>query len=154
MRSRLPSRRLGACQKFTWQGRSWYLHAGFDAAGTVREIFLKGSGADGTDLAEMVEQHCLLASIALQNGASVAELLHSLDPQAPPYSEVAENDMGDSDSGTGRARRKVIVAGLMIAAHLEAERGPAVAAFHAHSVAAEAPRPTPAAHIDDEGGGP
>lgn len=77
-RVRLPDRRLSVAATIEWNGTRWELRCGFDRAGQVREIFLDRGSRSGSDLARLVADSCVLASVVLQSGWSCAVLAQSL----------------------------------------------------------------------------
>lgn len=82
MRNRLHNRRPGARDCFFWpptDGRRIHTTAGFDAAWSIKETFLCGSGMrTGSDGANLLADISVLISLLLQHGASLDQIAHSL----------------------------------------------------------------------------
>lgn len=74
-RKKLPNRRPNATVMAEWQGHGFTVTVGFDAAGSVREVF--ANHAKG-DMAATLADECVVISIALQWGVPVADLAKSL----------------------------------------------------------------------------
>lgn len=76
-RQRLPNRRDNESREIEVGGRSYLVTVGFDPAGQPREIFIHGAKA-GSEIDTMMDDAAVMASIALQHGATGADLARSL----------------------------------------------------------------------------
>lgn len=77
-RARLPDRRPNLTRSIAWQGREIVVTAGFDpASGVLREVFAAGA-KEGSDMAMVLADACVVISLALQFGARPGDLAHSL----------------------------------------------------------------------------
>jgi hypothetical protein len=91
-RTPLPNRRLQQSQAVEWNGKEWVFSVGFDPAGTVREVFVKGPKA-GSAMDAIMDDASVLVSLLLQAGYALAEVLPHLGreggiPSAPPASPI------------------------------------------------------------------
>lgn len=84
MRQKLPNRRPCITETIEVkdapgaQGQRFHLTVGFDpATGNPREMFLMGPKS-GTQMAALAHDGSILASLAMQNGKTAAELVKSL----------------------------------------------------------------------------
>lgn len=82
-RDRLPNRRFQATRKLTLEGMTFHLSIGCDAERRPREVFIKG-GKEGSDAQLLVEHVAIIISLALQRGASPADLLKTLARAGEP----------------------------------------------------------------------
>ena len=73
-RTRLPNRRPSFTAKIEHAGHKFHISWSRDAAGAVREVFIAG-GKDGQMLRHMTEDAAIVASLALQFGARLEDLL-------------------------------------------------------------------------------
>ena len=87
-RLRLPNRRQQWSETFVWpaapdRGRAYALGVGFTPDGAVREVFLTSpKNKGGSDLEGLLNHACILASLLLQHGASLAEVARTLGCEA------------------------------------------------------------------------
>lgn len=80
-RKRLPSRRDNKTIKVTHKGQNYAVTFGYDpATGEVREIFTRGSKV-GSQLDGLIDDFCILLSIALQYGIKASSLAGSMGRQ-------------------------------------------------------------------------
>jgi hypothetical protein len=88
-RERLPNRRAAISSTFERDGASFELTAGFYPDGRPGEIFLNADRANSL-LDFLMSDAAILASIALQYGASLDELRHALkrDTRGEPASPI------------------------------------------------------------------
>ena len=82
-RTLLPSRRPSETISVTWQTETgqfdFDITAGFDpATGRLAEVFYSDGMKTGTQLQASIQDTCIIVSIALQHGATVADLSKSL----------------------------------------------------------------------------
>lgn len=73
----LPDRRQNLTVEVVFGGQGLTVCMGFDPAGTVREVFAAGHKA-GSDMRHVIDDACVIISIALQNGITVEALAKSL----------------------------------------------------------------------------
>ena len=76
-RQRLPNRRDNESREIEIGGRSYLVTVGFDQKRRPREIFIHGSKA-GSEIDTMTNDAAVMASIALQLGATGEDLVRSL----------------------------------------------------------------------------
>ena len=76
-RERLPQRRRTEVIKVRRDNIAFHVRVGFFADGRPGEVFA-GSGKEGSDLQMMLNDACILISLALQHGATIDDLLHSI----------------------------------------------------------------------------
>jgi len=76
-RTRLPNRRWALTRDIDFDGHAYAVTVGLDIAGRPAEVFVKGQ-RHGSALDALLDDCCILASIALQYGARPAELRRSL----------------------------------------------------------------------------
>jgi hypothetical protein len=82
-RVRLPDKRAHFLREVAFRDARGNDHApyevgfGPDAAGAVREVFCSG-GKSGSDMQSLIHDGCILMSLALQHGATMADIVHSL----------------------------------------------------------------------------
>lgn len=69
-RSRLPSRREAITERVEIAGRTWHVTVG-PVPGPIREVFAHGPKGD---LAALVQDALILASVLLQSGNTLADL--------------------------------------------------------------------------------
>jgi len=86
-RQRLPDRRITITERVTWQGRSWHVSIGFDAAGRAREIFLAGAKA-GSEMDAIANDAAVLASMMLQAGGDPAAIARSMGRIGPAPASI------------------------------------------------------------------
>lgn len=82
-RKRLPDRRPSTNLSIAWATEAGEhqvtLTAGFDpATGALAEVFYSDGQKTGSQLQHTMQDACVIISIALQHGVTVAELAHSL----------------------------------------------------------------------------
>lgn len=108
-RRRLPARRPSFTERFSHglQG-TFHLTAGIDEAGRVREVFIAGPHTE-SEQQLLIDDACIACSVALQHGASIADMADRLEREHP-----------DPMPGTGMAA-SVLGAACRLAARLEAE---------------------------------
>lgn len=75
-RTPLPTRRRNETIATTWQDHAFTVTRGLDDSGHVREVFC--DTAKGGQMADTLDDACVLISIALQHGVTMAELAKSL----------------------------------------------------------------------------
>lgn len=118
MKRGLPNRRRTLSTEIEHRGVGIVMGVGFDAAGTVREVFADGPKT-GQDMEGLLDDGCILLSLLLQSGHGIADLAErlgreSIDPadpatgQRPPASaigavarEAAAIEFGAIESGGG-----------------------------------------------------
>lgn len=92
-RQRFPDRRQGVSETVLFKtpgGNEIELEATFnaDGAGVIREVFGRiPAYPEGAHMLDFLSQSCIVTSVALQHGATLAELLQVLgedDPAQPP----------------------------------------------------------------------
>jgi hypothetical protein len=90
-RERLPNRRLAISTDFERDGASFELTAGYYPDGRPGELFLSADRANSL-LDFLMSDAAILASIALQYGASLDELRHAMkrDTRGQPSSPIGE----------------------------------------------------------------
>jgi len=88
MRERLPDRRPAVTGEVVWSGHRIAVSAGFLADGRVGEVFASGARY-GSDLQRLLDDACVVISLALQHGARPADLGRSLGRLPVPGSEEA-----------------------------------------------------------------
>lgn len=76
-REDLPPRRAADVVTFQHEGRRWTATAGRFADGRLAEVFL--DAPKESPLADAAREAAILASIALQHGASLEAIRHALD---------------------------------------------------------------------------
>lgn len=88
-RNRLPNRRASISSSFARDGACFEMTAGFYANGQPGEIFLNADRANSL-LDFLMSDAAILASIALQYGASLDELRHAMkrDTRGIPSSPI------------------------------------------------------------------
>ena len=72
-RQKLPNRRQQLTVEMQHNGHDYAVSAGFDTAGDIREIFVAGT-KQGSTLDATLDDAAIVISIALQRGATAAEL--------------------------------------------------------------------------------
>lgn len=95
-RDRLPDRRQGVTEKLTYrkdQPAEIELSATFnwEDRGRVKEAFCLAF-KEGTDLRTLLHHACIIASVGLQHGASMADFAKAMgedNPERPPGSILA-----------------------------------------------------------------
>jgi len=118
-RTRLPNRRLSMVQKSEFRGVKWYLTVGFDAGGSVREVFTHNHRS-GSDTEALMNDACVWFSILLQTGFSAADIFARMGRETRPAG-AAEPALPSSFLGFIAAE----------AVRMETECGPDIVAFHA-----------------------
>ncbi len=76
-RQRLPARRRQTTAELQYDQHDYLVSVGFDDAGQVREVFTSGQ-RQGSTLDATLDDAAIVISIALQRGATAAELHHSM----------------------------------------------------------------------------
>ncbi len=80
-RARLPNRRRQETRELVYQDGAlqltYLVSAGFDDAGDIREVFIKGLKC-GSMLDALLDDAAVVISLAMQRGATAAELRHSM----------------------------------------------------------------------------
>lgn len=76
-RTRLPDRRPSITREVEWGGGRWTVTVGIDRDGRPREVFADGA-KEGSGMAAILSDACVVVSIALQAGVPVEALSHSL----------------------------------------------------------------------------
>lgn len=89
MRERLPDRRPAVTGEVTWAGHRISVSAGFAADGRVAEVFASGARY-GSDLQRLLDDACVVISLALQHGARPSGLGRSLGRLPVPGANEAE----------------------------------------------------------------
>ncbi len=117
-RERLPDRRPNTSRNIEWHGSKWTVTVGWNHAGRVQEIFLKGAKM-GTHMEVAAEDDCFIVSRLLQRGESISDLSASLLLHRPLRAE------GDCD--TGSVLPSLIAVAIAAAAKIEEEDGSAMA---------------------------
>lgn len=77
-RARLPNRRAHELINFDHRGYRYTAGVGRFADGRLAEVFLNVSGRVGTEIETVARDAAILASLALQHGASVETIRHAL----------------------------------------------------------------------------
>lgn len=75
-RTLLPDRRPAVTTDAIWLGRPIQITVGYDLAGVAREVFATGP-KEGSDLAHMLADLCVIVSVALQYDVPAAALAKS-----------------------------------------------------------------------------
>ncbi len=88
-RARLPDRRPAVTVEISWHGHAFTVSAGYAADGRVREVFASG-GHTGSDLQRLIDDACVIISLALQYGARPQDLAPSLGSMPDPAAGMAE----------------------------------------------------------------
>lgn len=82
MRERLPNRRESENIGVEWITETarhrFYVTAGYDRQGVVREVFYADGMKTGTDMRNTAQDACVLVSLLLQHGIVPAEIRKSL----------------------------------------------------------------------------
>lgn len=79
MRKKMPNRRPAVTRVLETLTDRYYISLGIDPEDLeTREIFIRGSKI-GSDMDLLLDDASLILSLALQNGLSLEQLLHSLD---------------------------------------------------------------------------
>lgn len=82
-RTRLPDRRQAVTHDVAWGERQYTVTVGFDAAGAPREVFADGA-KEGSAMAAILADACVVISLALQAGVPPDALGRSLGEDADP----------------------------------------------------------------------
>lgn len=88
-RERLPDRRPSATIGLSWHGHAFAVSVGYAEDGRVREVFASGTRT-GSDMQRMIDDACVVISIALQFGAVPVDLRRSLGTVPDPAAGMAE----------------------------------------------------------------
>lgn len=88
-RERLPDRRPSATVSLSWHGHAFAVSVGYAVDGRVREVFASGMRG-GSDMQRLVDDACVVISIALQCGASSGDLRRSIGSVPDPAAGMAE----------------------------------------------------------------
>ena len=91
-RRRLPDRRAADVFDFEHEGRRWTATIGRFPDGDVSEVFLD---TKPSPLADMAQDAAILASIALQHGASLATVHHAIADRGGPLAAAFNVISGD-----------------------------------------------------------
>lgn len=110
-RAALPTRRPSEVRRVSFRGREFTVCAGFYPDGRIGEVFVNGE-REGSEMEAILSDAAVIASIALQNGASPADLTRSLGRVPEPWR--GENVCGPASP-----------IGAVIAALVEIAEGPA-----------------------------
>jgi hypothetical protein len=86
-RERLPNRRPSITVDLDWNGHAFAITAGYALNGRVHEVFASGLRG-GSDMQRLVEDACVMISIALQFGARPGDLRRSLGSVLDPADET------------------------------------------------------------------
>ena len=105
-RAPLPNRRESMTVSAEWEGHMFTVTIGFDDAGTPREVF---AGHAKGKLLAVISDACVLASIAMQHGATPQDLAKSLG-RVPVLMDGAEGEGPASPIGAIVAA----IAGVMV----------------------------------------
>jgi ribonucleoside-diphosphate reductase alpha chain len=76
-RTRLPDRRPSITREVEWRTGRWTVTVGIDRDGRPREVFADGA-KEGSGMAAILSDACVVISIALQAGVPVEALSRSL----------------------------------------------------------------------------
>jgi hypothetical protein len=76
-RHRLPSRRVAETHAIAFNGRAYLVTVGRYEDGRIGEVFASAS-KQGSHIEAMLSNACVLASLALQHGASPADMARSM----------------------------------------------------------------------------
>ncbi len=76
-RQLLPNRRRQETVELEFGEHQYAVSVGFDTAGAIREVFVAGQ-KQGSTLDATLDDAAIVVSIALQRGATAAELRHSM----------------------------------------------------------------------------
>lgn len=92
-RTPLPQRRRSVTVDREWQGRPLLIGIGFDDEARPREVFVTGP-KEGSDLAHLLADLCVIVSVALQHDVPLAALRKSLGrvpawPEGEGHASVA-----------------------------------------------------------------
>ena len=105
-RTPLPTRRPSVTVTTEWQGRPLAIGIGFNTDGQPREVFVTGP-REGSDLAHLLADLCVVISVALQHGIPATALSKSLGRVPVLATDLAAQ--GDPETHAS-------VAGLILAA--------------------------------------
>ena len=76
-RVRLPARRRNTIREVAWSGQCFAVCVGYDSAGQPLEVFADGHKT-GSAMAAVIDDACIVISVALQHGIAPGDLAHSL----------------------------------------------------------------------------
>lgn len=79
----LPDRRYSANREIEFKGSKFTVTVGFNNEGEPKEVFADGA-KQGSALAAIVSDACVLVSVSLQHGISASELGESLGREPDP----------------------------------------------------------------------
>jgi len=88
-RRRLPHRRPSFTREVQWGGGRWTVTVGIDRDGRPREVFADGA-KEGSNMAAILSDACVVISIALQAGVPPEALAHSLGETRNPLTGACE----------------------------------------------------------------
>jgi hypothetical protein len=88
-RERLAHRRPSVTLGLDWNGHVFAVTAGFAPDGCVREVFASGTRT-GSDMQRMIDDACVIISLALQFGALPGDLRRSLGSIPDPAAGMAD----------------------------------------------------------------
>lgn len=88
-RERLADRRPSVTFGLSWHGHAFAVTAGYSPYGRVREVFASGTRT-GSDMQRMIDDACVVISLALQFGALPGDLRRSLGSIPDPAAGMAE----------------------------------------------------------------
>lgn len=88
-RERLADRRPAVTVGVCWHGHVFSVTVGYAPDGRVREVFASGPRT-GSDMQRMIDDACVVISLALQFGALPGDLRRSLGSVPDPAAGMAE----------------------------------------------------------------
>lgn len=88
-RERLPDRRPSVTLGLSWHGHAFAVTAGYSPDGHICEVFASGTRT-GSDMQRMIDDACVVISLALQFGALPGDLRRSLGSVPDPVAGMAE----------------------------------------------------------------
>jgi len=92
-RYRLKDRRRSENIRLTWSNTAWMLTVGFDEQCFAREIFADGSKV-GSEMEALLDDACIIVSLALQSGWQIQELVNRLSREATDPASPAASILG------------------------------------------------------------
>lgn len=82
-RERLPDRRPSVTVGVSWAGHPFTVTVGFAPDGRVLEVFASGARS-GADMQRLIDDACVVISLAMQHGARPGDLSRSLGSMPDP----------------------------------------------------------------------
>jgi hypothetical protein len=88
-RERLPDRRPSVTVGLSWAGHPFSVTVGFASDGRVLEVFASGARS-GSDMQRLIDDACVVISLAMQHGACPGDLSRSLGSMPDPSAGMVE----------------------------------------------------------------